>query len=184
MTRILLAEHSPHAQRMGERILREEGYTVITVTDGESAMLRLRDAKPHLVLADVALAGFNGFQICEHVKSSGEHPGARVILTIGALELIDDQAVAASGADAVIRKPFEASALLALAAKFAPPPQRENHVIDRTQAGETALRPTRSVVVLDPEQVRAAVTVALDESLEPLIERVTKRVLDALAARK
>jgi hypothetical protein len=40
------------------------------------------------------------------------------------------------------------------------------------------------VVVLDPEQVRAAVTLALDEALEPLIGRVTERVLAALTARK
>ena len=43
MSRILLADHSPHAQRMGERILRDEGYEVATVTDGETALLRLKD---------------------------------------------------------------------------------------------------------------------------------------------
>ena len=37
MNRILLADHSPHAQRMGERILRDEGYEVAAVTDGETA---------------------------------------------------------------------------------------------------------------------------------------------------
>ena len=35
MSRILLADDSPHAQRMGERILREEGYEVVSLTDGE-----------------------------------------------------------------------------------------------------------------------------------------------------
>ena len=30
MARILLADDSPHAQRMGERILEEEGYEVYT----------------------------------------------------------------------------------------------------------------------------------------------------------
>jgi hypothetical protein len=46
------------------------------------------------------------------------------------------------------------------------------------------MRPTRSVVVLDPDQVRAAVTVALDEALEPLIDRVTQRVIAALGKKK
>ena len=40
MNRVLLADDSPHAQRMGERILREEGFEVITVSDGDTAMLR------------------------------------------------------------------------------------------------------------------------------------------------
>ena len=36
MSRILLADDSPHAQRMGERILRDEGHEVVTVSDGKS----------------------------------------------------------------------------------------------------------------------------------------------------
>jgi len=39
MSRILLADDSPHAQRMGERILREEGFEVVSVTDGETALV-------------------------------------------------------------------------------------------------------------------------------------------------
>ena len=45
MSRILLADDSPHAQRMGERILREEGFEVVTVTDGNTALMRLADVE-------------------------------------------------------------------------------------------------------------------------------------------
>src|SRR5438067_1744936 len=34
MSIILLADDSPHAQRMGERILREEGFEVVSLTAG------------------------------------------------------------------------------------------------------------------------------------------------------
>jgi CheY-like chemotaxis protein len=184
MTTILLAEHSPHAQRMGERILREEGYSVITVSDGETALLRLKDVKPQLVLADIGLKGFTGLEICEFVKTHVGNTGPRVVLTLGALELLDEKLVATVKADGVLRKPFEASALLDIAARFASAPARENRITDRTDAAETAQRPTRTVVVLDPDQVRAAVTVALDEALAPLIDRVTERVIAALTLRK
>ena len=53
MTRILLADDSPHAQRMGEQILSEEGFEVVTVSDGDSALLRLEDVDPDLVIVDV-----------------------------------------------------------------------------------------------------------------------------------
>ncbi len=182
--RILLAEHSPHAQRMGERILRDEGYSVVTVTDGETAMLRLADVKPDLVLADLNLRGFSGSKICEHIKSGSEFPNTRVVLTLGAMELLDEKAIADVRADGVLRKPFEASALLEIVARFAESSQPSGQTIDRTAAAESAMRPTRAVVVLDPAQVKAAVTVALDESLEPLIDRVTERVLAALSARR
>jgi CheY-like chemotaxis protein len=179
MTRILLAEHSPHAQRMAERILRDEGYTVITVSDGDTAMLRLKDAKPQLILADVALSGRSGYQICEFVRSEPEYFGTAVVLTFGALESVDDEAVKRVNADGVLRKPFAASELLGMAASHLKAEQA-SYIADRTDAGEKAMRPVRPVVVLDPDQVRAAVTVALDEALEPMIERVTERVMAML----
>ena len=40
--------------------------------------------------------------------------------------------------------------------------------------------PPRSVVVLDPEQVRAAVTVALDAALPSLVDEISAKVLAAL----
>ena len=55
MSLILLADDSPHAQRMGERILREEGFEVVSLTDGDTVMLRLADVNPDVILADVFL---------------------------------------------------------------------------------------------------------------------------------
>ena len=49
MSRILLVDDSPHAQRMGERILSEEGYEVVTVSNADSALIRLDDVDPDVV---------------------------------------------------------------------------------------------------------------------------------------
>ena len=62
MSRILLADDSPHAQRMGERILREEGYEVVSVTDGDTALFALDDVDPDLIMADVFLPGRSGLR--------------------------------------------------------------------------------------------------------------------------
>src|SRR5580693_2368439 len=104
---ILLADDSPHAQRMGERILREEGFEVVSLTNGESALLRLADVDPDLVIADVFLPGRNGFELCRHVKSLYRH--VRVILTAGLLEQFDEDEARRAGCDAILKKPFEAS---------------------------------------------------------------------------
>ena len=91
MSRILLADHSPHAQRMGERILRDEGYEVVAVTDGETALLRLKDLAPSLILADISLPGRNGYEVCEYVKTSGKYPQTRVVLTAGPIAAFEEQ---------------------------------------------------------------------------------------------
>jgi len=170
----LLADDSPHSQRMGERILREEGWDVVIVSDGDTALLRLKDAAPALVIADVSMPGATGYEICRYLKAAPEHSKARVILTAGAVEQFDETQVTACGADGTLKKPFEASLLLQQAslAKLNAPPSA-------TPASQ-ATRPGRGVVVLDPEQVRAAVVLALDQVLPSLTDTITEKVLLSL----
>ncbi len=54
--------------------------------NGETALLRMADVDPDLVIADVFLPGRNGFELCRHVKSLYRH--VRVILTAGLLETV------------------------------------------------------------------------------------------------
>lgn len=166
MSRVLLADDSPHARRMGERILIEEGFEVVTVTDGETALVRLADTEPDVLLADAHLPGRSGFELCRVVKADPRRRYTRVVLTASLLEPFDEEEARRAGCDGVLRKPFEATAVvemlkpLAEAARFA-----------RGLTGEPAI---------DPERVRAAVTLALDNALPGMIDEITKRVLVAL----
>jgi len=112
MSRILLADDSPHAQRMGERILREEGFEVVTVTDGNTALMRLSDVDPDVVFADVSLPSRSGYEICQEVKKQLRHQHVRVILTAGLLEPFDEAHAAAVKCDGILKKPFESSVVL------------------------------------------------------------------------
>ena len=112
MSRILLADDSPHAQRMGERILREEGYEVVTVTDGITALLRLPDVDPDVVFADVSLPNHSGYEICKRIKANPNHHHVRVILTAGLLETFDDVQAKEAHCDGILKKPFESSVVL------------------------------------------------------------------------
>jgi CheY-like chemotaxis protein len=187
MIRILLADDSPHAQRMAERILRDEGHEVITVSDGLVAMLRLRDARPDVIIADISMPEVSGYELCEYVKNNGGEP---VFLTAGAVEPVDQAEVSRVRADGVLKKPFEASLLLASLAPFTslkdrrtPPqqPGQQNAAPGVVPGIVPNPGPPRAVVVLDRDQVHAAVTVALDAAMPALIEEIAGRVLSALA---
>jgi CheY-like chemotaxis protein len=182
MSRILLADDSPHAQRMGERILRDEGHEVITVSDGLVAMLRLKDAQPDLIIADISMPEVTGYELCEYVKSNG---GAPVFLTAGAVEPVDEGEVSRVRADGLLKKPFEASLLLEAIGRFATGKKRRAEAaVNPSNAATPKTATPRSVVVLDPDQVRAAVTVALDAALPGLVDEISARVLAALSGRK
>lgn len=151
MSRILLADDSPHAQRMGERILREEGFEVATVTDGETALLRLADVDPDLIFADVSLPGRSGYDICREVKNSARHRHVRVVLTAGLLEHFDEGQAVAVRCDAVLRKPFEASVVLQTIKPLIADAQRE-----RAERGDFPVEPEPVVRAVPVRVVRDA----------------------------
>jgi DNA-binding response OmpR family regulator len=176
MSRILLADRSPHAQRMGQRILHEEGFEVVTVTSGETALIRFDDFQPDLVMVDAALPDVSGFQVCARLKGDERTRRIPVVLTAGESDPFDEQEARDAGADGILRKPFEASLVAAEVRrllgqdKAAPAPPRA-----------AQRKPSPPVAVIDPERVRAAVLLALDAALPVLTEEITRRVLVALS---
>jgi DNA-binding response OmpR family regulator len=185
MARILLADDSPHAQRMGEQILTEEGFEVVTVSDGDSALLRLEDVDPDLVLADIVMPHRTGYEICQYVKLSPRHKHVRVILTAGVKDNFDEAEARRVQSDGNVQKPFQASILLAAVKSLV-----EVAVKERGSAlPAAAMRNKRPapkapvVALIDPERVRAAVTIALDASFSGMIDEITEKVLIALGTR-
>jgi len=91
-------------------------------------------------------------------------------------------------ADGTVQKPFQASVLLGVLK-----PLVEMAVRERGSAAPLpsvlAKRPTPkapkspAVVLIDPERVQAAVTLALDASLSGMIDEITEKVLIALSTR-
>jgi CheY-like chemotaxis protein len=175
---------------MGERILREEGFEVVTVTDGQTALMRLADVDPDVVFADVSLPRRSGYDICREIKQRARHRHVRVILTAGLLEAFDDAQAAAVKCDGILKKPFEASVVLEMLkplveasnkdrAEYGPGlPVLENDIVSvKVVTDPSGLAPHDEV---DVERVRAAVTLALDAALPAMIDRLTEQVLVAL----
>jgi len=182
MSIILLADDSPHAQRMGERILRDEGFEVVSVTNGETALVRLADVDPDLVIADVFLPGHNGFELCRSIKNSHRH--VRVILTAGLLEPFDEDEARRAGCDAILKKPFEASVVMQTIRPLVHDAQLARGLFAEVMAGKLPSAqpngPQPAPVPLDPARVEAAITLALDAALPALVQEITEKVLVAL----
>ena len=119
MSRILLADDSPHAQRMGERLLRDEGHEVVTLTDGDSVFVRLPDVDPDVLILDANLPLRSGYEIATFVKNSSFYRHAGVLLTGSIAEPVDEAKARAAGADGVIQKPVEGKSLMGVVGPLA-----------------------------------------------------------------
>ena len=116
--KVLLADDSVTAQNMGRRILVDAGYEVITVNNGSSALKKVAESKPDLIVLDVYMPGYGGLEVCQRIRESQETARIPVLLTVGKLEPFKAEEANRARADAFIVKPFEASELLAALTKL------------------------------------------------------------------
>jgi CheY-like chemotaxis protein len=112
LAKILLADDSTHAQRMGKKILVAEGYDVTTVSNGQAAIHSLEKDTPDLVVADIFMPGRNGYEVSRFVKANAKLKNVPVLLIIGAMEPYDPEEGKRAGADGLITKPLESSDLV------------------------------------------------------------------------
>lgn len=173
MSRILLADDSPQALRLGESILKSQGIEVVSVTDGATALRRLPDVDPDLLIVDVFLPTKNGFDLARFLKAQAEFRHLPIIFAATPADQFEEQDARNAGADLVLRKPFEASALLAAV----------EPLLAKSKAAREDRKPDSSDG-LDRHTVRAAVTLALDSAMPALIDELTERVMLALSVRR
>ncbi len=175
MSRILLADDSRHARNMGELILREEGLEVVSVGDGDAAWNRLAEVDPDVIVADAFLPRRSGYELCREVKNDPRYRHVQVVLTAGVLEPLDEAEAARAGSDGLLMKPFEASLVLETIK-----PLVDQAKVARERRNAPARPAIPEAVDVDPEAVRAAVTIALDAALPAMVDEITQRVLAAL----
>jgi len=129
--RILLADDSITIQKVISITFASEDYDLTVVGDGEAAIQKARELKPDLVLADVAMPGKTGYEVCSFVKSDPELKSTPVLLLAGTFEPLNKDEALKAGADDSIVKPFESQELL----------DKVRELLSRTAGPEMAAAP-------------------------------------------
>jgi two-component system response regulator (stage 0 sporulation protein F) len=68
MSNILIIDDQPYLRELFSLELVDEGYGVEIIPSAESAILRIRHSKPDLVLLDLYLDGFEGWDVLRQIK--------------------------------------------------------------------------------------------------------------------
>lgn len=105
--KLLLADDSVTIQKVVNLTFADEGIDVITVSDGDSAVGKISEIAPDIILADVHMPGLNGYQICELVRGNPATKDLPVVLLVGSFEPFDEDEAARVGANAYLTKPFQ-----------------------------------------------------------------------------
>ena len=104
---ILIVDDDPEVLFATARIVKADGYPVLTAASGEECLKLAGEQKPDLILMDVVLPDINGVELCRRIKSDPELKSIFVVLISGAKISSDEQADGLDdGADGYITRPI------------------------------------------------------------------------------
>ena len=88
--------------------LTAHGFEVITAADGQEALEKARRDKPDVIILDLMLPTLNGYEVCTMLKQDTKYQEIPIIMCTVKTEGKGEQLAFACGADAYVRKPFQA----------------------------------------------------------------------------
>jgi len=111
--KILIADDEPNIVVSLEFLMRQKGYEVRTVDNGEDALAAIADFAPDLVLLDVMMPRLSGYEVCQTVRANAAWAGVRIVMLSAKGRDIEVSKGMAMGADAYVTKPFATADLIA-----------------------------------------------------------------------
>lgn len=123
--KILVVDDDPNVQRLLQYTLKQEGYEVVTASDGAEGFRLWGQENPSLILLDVMLPKLDGYQVAAKIRAEeGQTSHVPIIMLTAEREVEQKVRGLRAGADDYLIKPFHPAELLArmksLLARFAP----------------------------------------------------------------
>ena len=155
--KLLLADDSITIQKVVGIIFSGEEYDLTVVDNGISALERVREVVPDVMLIDALMPGKNGYEVCREVRKDPLLSAVPILLLTGVFEPFDETRAKESGADDFIAKPFESQALI----------DKVRELISRG-AAQVAARPPEPVATHVPDVPEPSGTMAREADADTL----------------
>lgn len=112
MAKVLVVDDEANIVLSLEFLMQQAGFQVDTAEDGESALSRIAESPPDLVLLDISLPGISGFDVLERLRGDPAHTRLPIIMLTAHGREVEREKGLALGADDYVTKPFSTQALV------------------------------------------------------------------------
>jgi DNA-binding NtrC family response regulator len=102
---ILVVDDDLMMRQLLEKILRRDGYRVLSVAEGEEALAIMSKEEISIVISDLQMPGMSGFDLLKAVKKDYPQIGIIMMTAYGDTYTVKDALLL--GADEYITKPFK-----------------------------------------------------------------------------
>jgi DNA-binding response OmpR family regulator len=110
--RILIADDHPHGVELLEAFLAETDYEVRAATDGDQTLRLAHEWHPDVILLDVMMPKFSGFEVCKRLKADTKTKGIGIIMVTALDQPSDIERAVEVGTDDFLTKPINKHDLL------------------------------------------------------------------------
>jgi DNA-binding response OmpR family regulator len=105
--KILIVEDDLPTVELMKFALQSEGFEVVVVYDGITALRSVEKEKPNLILLDVMIPGVDGFEVCQLLKHNIKFMNIPIIMVTAKVRKEDRMLGFEKGADDYVSKPFD-----------------------------------------------------------------------------
>ena len=110
-SRVLVVDDDPDIVDAVGEALEHDGYLVETATDGATALKRVLEAPPDLIVLDVRMPNLNGWEFCEIVRRQSHTRDVPVLFLTACSEVRDQITAMQVGGSDHLAKPFRLDVL-------------------------------------------------------------------------
>jgi DNA-binding response OmpR family regulator len=87
VARVLVVDDHVTVCSVLEEFLRSRGYDVYTALDGPTAIAKVKELRPHIVLLDIIMPGMGGIEVLKEIKRIDPSVGVIMLTGVGDDEL-------------------------------------------------------------------------------------------------
>lgn len=93
--------------------LAHAGFSVATLDKAESAVEKVRETRPDIILLDLYMPGLGGWAVCRQLKADSGLKSIPILILSGSNEPVDEVSGLEAGAVEFVKKPIDGETLAA-----------------------------------------------------------------------
>ena len=134
--KILLVDDDPDVIEIIRYNLGQEGYSLMTASNGKEAVKTAKKDTPHLIIMDVMMPQMDGIEACEHLRSDPRFNDTIIMFLTARGEDYSYVAAFDAGADDYVTKPIKPKVIVSKVKALLRRLRKEEQTQDKIQIGK------------------------------------------------